>query len=63
MITCSICANSTELRYVENPFDFERPGIGIVLLYMAIEGFVLLWFTLLLEVRITVENFIQLLFV
>lgn len=35
---------------MDNPLDFERPGIGVVLVYMVIEGFVLILLTFVLEV-------------
>jgi len=44
------CANNTLLRYVDNPLAFERPGIGVILLFMLLEGFILFLFTLALEV-------------
>ena len=41
---------SATIRYVENPLSTDRPGIGVNLIYMAIEGVVFFALTLLLEV-------------
>lgn len=41
------------VRYVDNLFSIQRPGVGLVLVYMSIEGFVLFILTLIIEVRNT----------
>lgn len=38
------------VRYVDNLFSIQRPGVGLVLVYMSIEGFVLFILTLIIEV-------------
>lgn len=39
-----------DIRYVDNLFSLERPGIAILLIYMAIEGLVFFILTLIIEV-------------
>ena len=39
-------------RFVTNPLDFERPGVGIICLYLFVEGVVFFIFTLLLQVHL-----------
>ncbi len=37
------------IRFVNNPLDFERPGVGIICLYLFIEGVVFFSLTLLIQ--------------
>ena len=41
-----------DIRYVDNPLSTDRPGIGVNLIYMAMEGVLFIVLTLLLEVRL-----------
>ena len=50
--TCSVCNG----LYVENIFQFDRPGIGSVLTYTAIEGLVLLFLVVTIEVHMYVHE-------
>ena len=46
------CASpSSQLHYVDNVLTFERPGIGIILVYMAVEGVLFFILTILIEVH------------
>ena len=46
------CASpSSQLHYVDNVLTFERPGIGIILVYMAAEGILFFILTMLIEVH------------
>lgn len=45
------CANSTAFNYVDNPFEFNKPGIGLTLIYMFVEGIIFFILTLFIEVR------------
>ena len=41
------CDSSESVRYVENIFSFERPGIGFTIVYAVVEAvvfFALVWF-------------------
>ena len=46
------------VEFTENIFDFKRPGIGHVYLYLALEGLFLITFAILAEVRQLVLTFI-----
>ena len=47
----SFCEGSdANVRYVDSPLQFARPGIGSVLLYMAIEGLFFFMLVPILEV-------------
>jgi len=59
-ITKDICTASAEamrfcnqpsstLRFVDNVLSFERPGIGVIITYMAVEGLFFFILTLLIE--------------
>jgi len=39
------------ITYVDSILQFDRPGIGIVSLYLGIEGVVFIIMTILIEVR------------
>ena len=41
---------SSTLRFVDNVLSFERPGIGVIITYMAVEGVFFFILTLLIEV-------------
>ena len=41
---------SDTIRYVENPLSIDRPGIGVNLIYLMLEGVLFFALTLLLEV-------------
>ena len=41
---------SDTIRFVQNPLSTDRPGIGMNLIYMALEGVLFFALTLLLEV-------------
>ena len=47
------CANSTTFNYVDNPFELNKPGIGLTLIYMFIEGIIFFIFTLFIQVHKT----------
>ena len=47
--TYRICINEN-VQYFSSPFEFSRPGLGHVLLYLAIEGTLYLLLTLIIEV-------------
>ena len=60
LISRSCAVNN--VHYVDNLFTIRRPGVGLVLLYMAIEGLFLFILTLIIEVcntRICMCAFIQ----
>lgn len=46
------CDNNDNIRYVDNPLSIDRPGIGVNIIYMAMEGVLFIALTLLLEVRL-----------
>ena len=46
------------MRYVDNIFSLDRPGIGILLIYMSVEGLIFFILTLIIEVNITDLHFI-----
>lgn len=50
------CEEDEEIRYVDSLFTTERPGIGVVLIYMAVEGVVFFILTLLIEVSVLEER-------
>ena len=39
-----------KVRYVDNPFSTDRPGVGVNLIYMAVEGLLFFMLTVLIEV-------------
>ena len=41
------------MRYVDNLFSLDRPGIGILFIYMSVEGLVFFILTLFIEVRVS----------
>ena len=41
---------SDTIRYVDNPLSIDRPGVGVNLIYMTLEGVLFFALTLLLEV-------------
>ena len=45
------CPSICEGLYVEDLFQFDRPGIGSTLMYSAIEGVLLLFLVVAIEVR------------
>ena len=40
------------VRYVDNVFSLSRPGIGLLLIYMSVEGLFFFLLTLVIEVYI-----------
>ena len=44
------CANDPSLNYVDNPLDIERPGIGLIFVYLFFEGIIFFTLTILIEV-------------
>ena len=44
------CANSPNLNFVTNPTDIERPGIGLIYIYLFFEGIIFFILTILIEV-------------
>ena len=46
----SACDNDDEIRYVDSPFDLDRPGIGAIFLYLTFQGIIFFLLTLLIEV-------------
>ena len=46
------------MRYVDNIFSLDRPGIGFLLIYMSVEGLIFFILTLIIEVNITDLHFI-----
>ena len=52
---------SDTIRYVDNPLSIDRPGVGVNLIYMTLEGVLFFALTLLLEVCfLTVHPFYDL---
>lgn len=49
------CANGT-VKFVDNPLEFNKPGIGLVLLYMFVEGIVFFILTLFIQVCLTFNS-------
>lgn len=47
-----ICDMNDDIRYVDNPLSTNRPGVGVNIIYMAMEGVLFIVLTLLLEVRL-----------
>lgn len=54
ILTTRSCELSDTIRYVDNPLSTDRPGIGVNLIYMAMEGVFFFILTLLLEVRCSI---------
>ena len=40
------------VKYVDSIFEFSRPGIGHITIYMIVEGFIFIFITLLIEVHV-----------
>ncbi len=49
---CSACAENDQIRYVDSVFDTKRPGVGIIFVYMVLEGCVFFLLTLAIEVGV-----------
>ncbi|CAI8053623.1 ATP-binding cassette sub-family A member 3 [Geodia barretti] len=49
-VTRAACRMSDTIRYVDNPLSIDRPGVGVNLIYMTLEGVLFFALTLLLEV-------------
>ena len=47
---CRFCDLNDNTRYVDNVFSTDRPGIGVNLVYFALEGIFFFILTLLIEV-------------
>ena len=45
----SVC-KAMDVRFVENPLDIDRPGVGIYCIYLFFEGILYFILTLLIEV-------------
>ena len=43
------CANSTTISYADNLLQLEKPGIGLTLIYMLVEGAVFFILTLFVQ--------------
>ena len=54
--SCSVCENDDQVRFVENIFSTDRPGIGVNILYLFFEGILFFILTLLIEVHVHVCN-------
>ena len=48
---CRVCINfSDSFNFVDNPLAVERPGIGVILIYLFFEGLIYFSLTLLIQV-------------
>ena len=59
-ITIRQCLSFSPLssNFVDNPLSIERPGIGGILLFMFLEGFVYFTLTLLIQVHHAIASYI-----